>query len=402
MNAISKKILNHLLDKYENSKSFHGDNKIKQTFSVETDKLFKKYSDAAEHDYFLEVNDSVEELRKKGIVFITRLKNDRIQKIILNVEKLDDIYVLLGRTSKKEELNWLEDIWNRELKEAGDKAYIILTAYITAQIERISKNKTVEYYDSGRSAYQDFLKAIKRVLLNETEVYIRDFSMEVFGYSRRLEQIKGKVQAFLFAYGDYEEKEHVLEECGIVSTPTYVAIKGNGQIKIGSQVIALSELNGDIALSSETIKDLSEIQVLGNRVVTIENMISFQAYSNKDDFVIYLGNFHNRVKRELIQCIFLMNQTKSYYHFGDIDAGGFCIFEHLCSKTGVNFKLLDMSIEILERYTEYWKPLTGADKKRIRYLIERLEDKEASGQAFEDYRQILHYMLENNCKLERV
>ena len=38
-------ILEHLIDKYERSKSFTGDNRIGQSFSVKLVKLFPKYGD---------------------------------------------------------------------------------------------------------------------------------------------------------------------------------------------------------------------------------------------------------------------------------------------------------------------------------------------------------------------
>ena len=62
MNKIQRKVLNHLLDLYEQSKTFMGQNKLTQSFSVEVGKLFQKYEDDAEYDYFCEVNDALEEL----------------------------------------------------------------------------------------------------------------------------------------------------------------------------------------------------------------------------------------------------------------------------------------------------------------------------------------------------
>ena len=41
-------ILGHLLDKYERSKTFIGDNKARQSFSVKLTKLFPEYGDEAE------------------------------------------------------------------------------------------------------------------------------------------------------------------------------------------------------------------------------------------------------------------------------------------------------------------------------------------------------------------
>ena len=79
---------------------------------------------------------------------------------------------------------------------------------------------------------------------------------------------------------------------------------------------------------------------------------------------VYLGGFHNRLRRslfiqlkELVQCPF--------YRFGDIDAGGFNIFKHLCVKTGIEFIPLHMDVQTLEKYKECCVPLTQEDQKRL-------------------------------------
>lgn len=408
MNSISKKILNHLIDRYENSKSFNGENKVSQTFSIQLGSMFKKYTDDAVYDFFIEINESVKHLQQKSYITAESLKNGVIQRVTLNLDMLDDIYATLGRISKKDDIAWIYEVWDNMQEEHKinssykPEAYNkLLSNYIMAQKERLMKNQSVEYFLGSRDEYLDILKAVRGAVQNEHEIFIRDFSISIFNDSKRMEQLKGKAQSFLFSYGDYEEREHVLEECGIVNTPTYVSVKGKGILIIGKQKLDLSMMNGDIALSTESIKELKSIKVIGERVVTVENMTSFHDFSGKEAFVIYLGGFHNKVKQEMIKQVYLTNTDKSYYHFGDIDAGGFYIFEHLCIKTGVSFRLMNMGVDMLQKYKEYWKPLTKNDESRLRQLIDRLDNKELSGQEFEDYRDVLYFMLHNNCKLEQ-
>lgn len=396
MEAVSEIILNRLIDKYESSKSFTGDNKVSQNFYVEPGKLFPGYLDDAEYDYFVAVNEAVEALAKKGFVRLSRLKNGIIVKVFLNIPALEAVYEELQRIPKKEDNSWLLRIWE-EYEEEGENP---LADYILAQKERLVKNLPVEFYDNSRKDYEDLLRGVKQVLRNNQEVYIRDFSAAVFSDSKRMEELKGKVQSLLSHYGNYESREHVLEECGVVSTPTYVALKGNGVLILGGQRLDLSKLRGDISLSTESIKELSQVQVLGQRVVTVENMTSFHAYGEKEDFVLYLGGFHNRVKREMLQSIHGWNPSKTYWHFGDIDAGGFYILEHLIRKTGIPFRSLHMDIRTLGEHREAWKPLTSNDKGRIRQLLEKFPE-EGKGETGRDYREVLTYMLLHNCKLEQ-
>ena len=159
-------------------------------------------------------------------------------------------------------------------------------------------------------------------------------------------------------------KESVFEECGIVKTPTYICLKGNG-------------------------------------VVTVENLTSFHDYPDKEDFVIYLGGFHNRTKRKFLKALYGQNPNKQYRHFGDIDAGGFYILEHLKMHTGIPFKSLYMNVDVLEKYHAQTKTLTQNDRKRIENLLNKLEEMHIKNELSEDYREVLAYVLENNCKLEQ-
>lgn len=417
MNKIQRKVLNHLLDLYEQSKTFMGQNKLTQSFSVEVGKLFQKYEDDAEYDYFCEVNDALEELEHKSLIKLERAKNRVLKKASLNMTMLRECYESIGRISRREEQAWLLDTWQkleRSINEEGgtpSRQLQPLLSYISVQREKILKNQKIEYYDGKRADYEDLLKMTVSVLKNEQEIFVRNFSIQLFGDSKRIEQLRTKLQSLLFQYGDFEEKESVLEECGIVHTPTYVMIKGNGRILLNNQTIDLSQLKGDIALSTASIKELSQVEVFGDRIITIENLTSFHDYEDRRDFVIYLGGFHNKVKREFLSFLYKCNREKEYRHFGDIDAGGFYILEHLKRKTGIPFMSLYMDCETLKRHMGSIKALSPNDKKRIEDLIHMLKQRETeqkenqqyryAGCLLEDYREVLTYMLENNCKLEQ-
>ena len=95
------------------------------------------------------------------------------------------------------------------------------------------------------------------------------------------------------------------------------------------------------------------------------------------------------------------NHDIMYYHFGDIDAGGYYIYEPLVEKTGLNIQTMNMNPITLEKNKDLWKELTLNDKKRLRKLKEHLHEKESRGVLLKGYRDTLDYMLENNCKLEQ-
>ena len=382
---IQKITINKLLDKYEKSKTFSGDNQVNQSFERKVGELFPKYNDDAEYELFCDVNEALKLLEKLGFVHLKIQKNGIIVKVALNVQKLNECYFYVGRKPKKEENEWLLEV----MQQFSGKD--ILDKYFEVQKTKIARNQKVEYFDGSQEDYLALLKFVMKILENEEEQYIRDFSIRVFQDSKRAEQLANKAQALLFQYGEYQDKDSVLEECGIVKTPTYVSMKGQAILVLGEQTLDLSKMKGDVALSTDSLKGLTKIQVMGKRVVTVENLTSFHKYEGLDDFVIYLGGFHNKVKRTFLMFLYEQNPEKEYLHFGDVDAGGFYIFEHLKMKTGIPFKSLHMDVETLVKHEAKTKQLSPNDRLRINSLLAKENE----------YNDVLKYMLEHNCKLEQ-
>ena len=395
MKKLQQKTINQLLDKYEKSKTFLGTNQVSQNFEKRVVELFPKYADDAEYEVFCEVNEALHDLEQKGLVELRALKGDVLDKVALNINRLPDCYTYVKRIPRKEEQEWFREIWN-----ALD-ACPVLERYVKEQEKKLDKNGNVEYYSGDRTEYTDLLKLVRELSNNEEEVFLRDFSIRLFRDSKRIEKLASKAQALLYQYGDFEDKDSVLEECGVVHTPTYVCMKGSANLYFERQQIDLGEMDGDLALSTSSLKGLQEVRVGGKRVVTVENLTSFHDYDNRDDFVIYLGGFHNQTKREFLCFLYEQNPDKEYRHFGDIDVGGFYILEHLKEKTGIPFRSLYMGKDILEAYASQTKVLTENDKKRMRQLLSKLDAMSENGVLTEDYREVLHFMLEHDCKLEQ-
>ena len=399
MDKIQRTVINKLLDQYESSKTFQGENKVQQSFAVDICKCFPRYKDDAEYDFFLEVNEALTELQEKKLISIKKRKNGTFHLAVLNTEKLEDCYQFLSRVPKKEENEWLLQTLLWMEFEYGE--LLPIKNYIDDQKEILGKNKNVKFYDGDKKNYIDTMKMIAAVLRNEEELFIRDFSINLFQDSKRAEQLKEKVSSFLIYYGDFEEKDSVLEECGVVDTPTYVTMKGNVLISLGGQLLDLSKLNGDVSLSTMSLKEIDFIRVLGTRVVTVENLTSFHKYKEKSDCVIYLGGFHNKTKRKFLCYLYEQNKEKEYRHFGDIDAGGFYILEHLKRKTNIHFRSLYMDSDTLLAYSKEVKKLTKSDKIRILRLRDDLIQRKKEEKLDENYLPVLDLMLEKEWKLEQ-
>ena len=64
-------VLAELLDRYEKSATFQGTNKVRQSFSVDPGKLFPRYLDDAEYDFFVLLNEEIRDLENRQMVQVS-------------------------------------------------------------------------------------------------------------------------------------------------------------------------------------------------------------------------------------------------------------------------------------------------------------------------------------------
>ncbi len=384
MTKYEKQILNALLDKYERSKSFVGANQVTQRFTVKPEVLFPKYKDDSEFELYCAVNESIENLVNLGYIDAKKYNNGVIQRIALNVGLLRDIYDYIDREPKTDVVIQLQNI----LLDYKDKNGI-LSAYCACQLKRLAVNKAVEFFDGDILGFETVLKVVSAITNVENETFERDFSIKTLGDSKAFEKIRSKVVSLLYEYGDYPQKETILADLNIVKNPGHVFFKGKGSITVCGQKIDFSKMEADIAISSVLLRFVDSVEVFGSTVITVENLTTFNAFSCIDSFAIYLGGYHNENRRNFIKKVYDQNREKKYLHFGDIDAGGFCILEHLRKRTGINFLPYKMNVETLKENYQFSKKLTDNDKKRLLPLLDS------------EFEETVRFMVENDCKLEQ-
>ena len=389
---IELKVLNELLDLYEKSKTFLGENKNHQRFKVTVSKLFPKYDDDSDFYYYKEINSTLEILKSKGFIFYNAERSGKIKTVFLQMDAINSIYEYLNRCSKSDKNAIIYAIWNsiRNQKDLDRDVCSPLLNYIAEQEVRLKKNKNIQFFNNNLTDYKNMLMAAKSILENDEDIFIRELSVKLFNNSKKLELLETLVRSLLFKYGEYDDIDTVFEEHNVVKTPTYVFLKGIGIIDCG-QKINLEQISGDIGLSTQTLKSLKSIELNGASVITIENLTSFHKYQPQNELAIYLGGFHNAVKRDFIKLVKKYNPSSLFRHFGDIDAGGFYILSHLREKTEINFIPFKMDIRTLEDNKSCWIELSENDKKRLKLLANK-------SNCFED---VIDFMLENNCKLEQ-
>lgn len=384
MKDYKKEIISRLLDKYEASKSFIGNNVNKQSFVLHLDKEFPEYVNDSKISEIQSINKDIDLLSEQDFIELKRNKNGIISSVKLKENQIDKCYRYLKRKPKKDTNDELISLLQEY--QSGDD---IVNRFSRDQIQRILVNKKPAHFKGDLNEYSDILKALCHITNIEQETFVRDFSIKALGDSKKFEKIKGTVVSILDEYGDFPDKESILEDLNIIKNPGHVFVKGSGTIDINGEKINLCNLSGDIAVSSSLLKEIESVKVTGSSVVTIENLTTFNSYIPKNEFVIYLGGYHNSLRREFIKLLYRQNPDVKYYHYGDIDAGGFNILLHLRKKTGVMFAPLHMDVHTLEANKEYTKALSENDRKRLNNLL---------GKGFDE---TITYMLKNDCKLEQ-
>ena len=201
----------------------------------------------------------------------------------------------------------------------------------------------------------------------------------------------GYFDSLIANYVDEKEvNKIILEECGIFANPSYVYFKGNGTIVFENGNV--SKICSDIPLgiSSASIRKIVSFEITDSKIMTVENLTSFNRINEDVTFYIFLSCYHNSAKQNFLKTIYNQNAEKDYFHFGDIDPDGFYILENLRSKTLINFEPYKMGITELKTYSAFAKALEENDISKAKALI---------GNGC--HKEIMEYMLQHNQKLEQ-
>lgn len=403
MISLEKKILNHLLDSYENSKLSRGENKVAIHISYEfTKKNVPEYFDESSLAYE-EIHAMLRQMETKGFWVIVWKKNKVghiVEKVILCDIAISDIYQYLHRVPKAEkEFAVLELFEKMKSKELAP----VTRAFLNHMSEQIKAGKSVkEYLDIGNlKDTEELIYALDLTLRNEEEYFVREFSIRHFHDSKRYEMLTAKICKIIreevLEYEDFENEE-LLSEYQIYHTPSYVYLKGCVNLYNAQQTIELAGFKEGLgfALNRGTMNHIGFRASQGHSiqyVYTIENLTTFFRFQKENSLIIYLGGYHNHVRRELLAKVYETFPNATYLHFGDIDAGGFQIYYHLCEKTQIRFQTYQMDLETLKKYEKYGKKLTGNDIKRLKKLQCTKMGKEEC--------ECVDYMLKHNVKLEQ-
>lgn len=392
-----KEILDRLMKKYQNRTARPEGGLTNRRIILKPTEIYRNYADNnADISVKQEIHEAVEFLKDMGMVTADHLKfSTDIEKIFLCVEKTEEIYQYLEETygdvprgRLRQQAETLLDAC--DCPETGSLVRMYCRS-IRDQLERPSYSPEPKLIEAN-------LKMLKFIEENREDIYVKEASMLVYGDSKwfeehNYEEICNIARMVLNKPREEDEpNDAVLAQYHIQPTEQEIFIKGNWRLEWEDHVIEAAELKGGIAVLSNDIQHIKKIKITASRLMTVENKTSYQRMRPGETALMYLGGFAARYQIFFLMKTFQDNSGLEFWHFGDIDVGGFLIHRHLCRISGIKFKLYHMGIAQLEdvRYKPCRKKLTDNDRNRMKGLMEE-----------ETYRDVLRYMDEHDVKLEQ-
>lgn len=327
---LETEILTALINTYERSKVSKGQNKVQKDIKLDiTHSVFEKHrnNDNGELDVVLQ------RIERMGFAKASYTRNRQFQCLVLNLdgESIGKLYKYLERANPKALIAYYKKLFQNKLNSCQ-----IVRDFSIKMLKLLNEKKlsTVQRYVSNENDFSDICKAIEAMFCLEHDIQEKIFCAKLFSDSKRFNDLRGKISKIIREFSDepFDDEEDVIAGMGVIKNTAYAFIKGNLIIKLNKQIIDLNKYGYPLALSDSAIKSIEVLDVSAKALYTIENLTSFDVFDKQDVVVVYLGGFHNTVKRELIKKIYGVVPHIEYFHYGDIDAGGFYILNYLRKK----------------------------------------------------------------------
>lgn len=407
-----KLILERLLEKYEKSRTFLGSDSPRRILIGMRPDEFPEYN--VENTYVREAwNSVIMELSDQGIVDYSWLKYEKgniIEKVWLNLSGIENAYAVAGKKPKRQILNTLLARIDEILPKFLGKPETRWIRQFLDDTRQVITNKasTAGFLPPDEEHAMAVLRALEVLVTSEDQQWLeRVFSLRCFRDSKYFEKkVRSRFISILKKYmldGEYPDEvtdEEILAQAGILKSPELIEFKGNITGRIGNSRIDFSAFAYGAVINSDTVKDLT-IDGTGNvrKVLFIENkanFIQFIAQNNDEELmVVYHGGFYSPIKgvffRKLYEASF--NHGIEFYHWSDMDLGGFMLFNRLKTNIIPTLKPYMMDTTAFLSKTEYGQPI---DSRYACKLEKLLKD-----ERFQEFWELIALMLEKRLKVEQ-
>lgn len=407
LNKAEEKILNLLLDRYENSKEVKEQRKSSRRIMINfygNKNRFEPYN-IEDFESKFAYESAVKELKKREWInfeWVKGQENHIIAKVWLNIESIDEIYLELSRQPKGEYINNILLM----LTEAEAKATVQWVKQCFRDwISYIEKNKkNIKILPNEISQINEFLECIIFVSkIGRHEILERVLSIKCFGNSKKFERVYksklvGVIKTFFLENTLEMSEEDVLKCIGVVRYPEQIEFCGNIGFKFSEKWVDYSPLTfGGCINVIDAINSKILLDRCVEKVIFIENKANYVDYiinhRVENELVVFHGGYYSPSKGLFYENLKNALTNQVLYHWSDIDFGGFDMFSRLKKNIFKGLKSYKMGIEELKKYENFSTKIDDEYASKLCSLIERNE-------LVDEYK-CLEYMIENRIKLEQ-
>ena len=394
-----KGILNRLLDKYERTEAFKRgetpDRRIMLRFYGASKSDFPEY-DIDNHFVRSDINETVIAMKAEGLIdfeWFRGEENHIIKRLWLNVERIDSAYHAADRRSAKAVAFAVIRELEREIDTVSTEWMIAYYSETKEYIqEKIQLGSRISADGNERRNLFHMLRFIDGNSL--TSLTERVFSEKCFGDSKFFEtKMKPVLLSIMRKYISREMNDaELLQSIGISRYPEPLEMRGNTLVNGNN----MNALKGGFCIYSNDI-EVANILIPDNveRILTIENRANFFAYQKaEDELVIFHGGQYSPAKKRLFEKIAAaMPENCIWYHWGDIDLGGFSMLLRLRKEIMPSIQPYRMSKNELIAFQSFTQSFSKEYAEKLRKLSEQ--------EQLSDCRVCINYMLEHHIKLEQ-
>ena len=407
LTSLQKKILHKIIDKYESRRDYAaGEKSTRRTMLSVDKKQFPDYFHISDSSFRLELNREMQALEDRGLAVLEWQKFNRghtLQRVILNEDALPEAYRLLNRQSRRDEYESLAAFF----AQWQGKSHGALAPFFADILQKLHDLAPLpaRVKLETREDYLDLFIGLNAFFAERNqEVLKRQLSVSLYNNSKRWDELEKSILWVVRNYCLQEDGEmddaDILSERNIIPNPIHINLSGPLVFSTPRGSVDVSAFYPDIGLPPSMIQEMNIEVCSAEAVVTIENLSSFYQYvydGPPGHLAIYLGGFHNRPRRLILTKLRKFLQSNSspipFYHWGDMDLGGFRIWNHLCQKTGIPVQPLFMDEETYLSCLSQGQPLEESYAKKLTELL--------AIPAYEPFHTLIRLMLEEGKRVEQ-
>lgn len=400
LSPIARAILHALLDQHEQP----------QRQQVRRVRLTRQHYPAYFSQYDAtprqQTNAALLELAEAGVLQLRWRKWEErnwLEWVDLVAERADMLYPILQRTPHHEREQALRNLLARQ-SPRGDWH----SAVLDWLREQLASHRSVAPFDLGDPQKNaDLFKLLDAVATLQTLTMERTLSTRLFGNSKRLEMLRPALLAILRrhaadaeVYGN--DDVALLRAYHLERMPLYIPLAGPLILHTPARehetvcpLLDMSPFVRGLALPGNTLRDARIAACEAKVLITVENGTSFQellAVRPGAFLVICTGGFASPSLITLLQHIRMVRPDLLLLHWGDLDAGGLRILQHLRMHLDVVLPLM-MDMQTFAAHRAMTQPLSRNDRTVLQQLLE--------AEPLADCHELINGLLEVGQKLEQ-